>query len=102
MLAVGGNTHAWMLVSCEEFAILLPASDMESAAAVAQKLHSAIKSLGIVHKYSAVSDIVTASMGVATLVPKDKRGAAALIEAADQALYRAKRAGRNRFEVFAS
>jgi diguanylate cyclase (GGDEF)-like protein len=42
---------------------------------------------------------VTVSIGVATHVPGDKRTPESLVGAADEALYVAKRAGRNRVEV---
>lgn len=55
-----------------------------------------MESLKIPHGYSKVSDVVTVSAGVATMVPDGDTSRGALVEAADKALYRAKAAGRNR------
>ncbi|HYH44646.1 MAG TPA: GGDEF domain-containing protein, partial [Thermoanaerobaculia bacterium] len=71
----------------EEFAILLPETDLDGALLVAEQLREGIQSLEI---------RVTASLGVASLVPAPGQRLEDLIEAADRALYRAKTDGRNR------
>jgi len=75
----------------EEFLLLLPYTDHEAALQVAQRLHAALKR----YKHPEAGSI-TMSMGVATY--RDGDQAKPLIERADQALYRAKRNGRNRTE----
>ncbi|NRR29067.1 sensor domain-containing diguanylate cyclase [Oxalobacteraceae bacterium] len=80
----------------EEIGILLPNTDMAGAHAVAERIRQAIEELRIVHTGSAVG-VVTLSAGVAVLVPqRGKHLSVMLVEAADQALYMAKSAGRNR------
>jgi two-component system chemotaxis family response regulator WspR len=81
----------------EEFAIVLPDTDLGGAAQVADKLRRDIEALDIPHAHSSAADHVTISMGVASIVPREGGLPAALIEAADQGLYEAKRVGRNRF-----
>ncbi len=78
----------------EEFVLLLPNTDAAGALAVAECVHGAVRALAIPH---AGSDhgFVTVSVGVAAMVPGRLQGPAALVEAADAALYDAKRAGRN-------
>jgi diguanylate cyclase (GGDEF)-like protein len=78
----------------EEFALLLPASDRASALALAQEVCSAIADLAMPHALSP-HQVATASAGVATLDPHEELDTEALVRAADQALYRAKQAGRN-------
>jgi diguanylate cyclase (GGDEF)-like protein len=79
----------------EEFALLLPGRGPE-AAVVAERVRQAIAEISTAaldrHR---VSDIVTASAGIATF-PVDARDAEELFEQADRALYEAKRRGRNR------
>lgn len=80
----------------EEIGILLPLTDLAGAQAVAERVRKAIFELSIPHAGSAFG-VVTISAGVAAVRPQrgvDQPGA--LIEAADQALYAAKAAGRNR------
>jgi diguanylate cyclase (GGDEF)-like protein len=83
----------------EEMAVILPETNREQAAIAAEKLRRRIEN----DIEGRAGLAVTVSIGVATAVPSEtKRGPAAgtqtpagLIEAADQALYRAKELGRN-------
>lgn len=79
----------------EEIAVLLPATDAEGSAEVAQRICTAISRLRIQHKRSDFG-FVTVSGGVAAMRPAELRDtSASLIAAADRALYMAKAAGRN-------
>lgn len=78
----------------EAFAIILPRADITSACEVAQRFKWALEGQGIEHCGSDVSNVVTASQGVAQWQPS--MNVAALYSAADKALYAAKRQGRNR------
>jgi len=79
----------------EEFVLLLPATPESGALGVAVQVHEAIEALEISHRASCVADWVTASVGVATLVPGPEMRSAQLIARADEAVYAAKAAGRN-------
>jgi len=76
----------------EEFALLLPDTDADAAGAIAERLRAAIESE--TRQPSSTVPPVTISAGVASNQPGDT--VASLIGRADQALYRAKRSGRNR------
>jgi diguanylate cyclase (GGDEF)-like protein len=78
----------------EEFALLLPGIDTDKAVEVAERARRAIESLGIVNA-AATSHRVTVSIGVAARLPAAGEDSSALVEAADSALYAAKRRGRN-------
>ena len=82
----------------EEFAVILPNTALAAAEVIADRIRRAVESLRIVHRSSASSAVVTMSIGGATTVAQDI-DAAALVSAADQALYGAKRSGRNRIRV---
>ena len=76
----------------EEFAVLLPQTDLEGAQRLAERLCKALAARPMpAHPGSLVA--VTASFGVAAF--PDSPTPAALFAAADEALYRAKRAGKN-------
>jgi two-component system cell cycle response regulator len=77
----------------EEFVVVLPRADSESAVAVAERLRRAVESAEW-HLRP-----ITGSFGVASIRP-DMETRQELIEAADQALYQAKKNGRNRVEVW--
>ncbi|MEM9256461.1 MAG: GGDEF domain-containing protein [Pseudomonadota bacterium] len=79
----------------EEFVLILPGASAESAMQTAARLSSLVDAEAIPHKASPVSDSVTVSQGVVTVQPEGELAPSTLIKRADDALYRAKRAGRN-------
>jgi two-component system cell cycle response regulator len=79
----------------EEFVIVMPETDMAVAAMVAERLRRRIAAEPFAITQGAQTIPVTISIGIAGLRGKDD-SAAALLKRADQALYRAKRDGRNR------
>lgn len=85
----------------EEFVLLYPGSGVDDARAVAQRILADVRERSMPHARSSVAEYVTLSLGVAVLEP-DGEGhgdRADLLRRADEAVYRAKRNGRNRFEV---
>lgn len=80
----------------EEFACILSETDAAGANLVAERIQSALADLALPHPSSALSPFVTLSLGVATTVPRFDQGTESLIKLADQGLYQAKEAGRNR------
>lgn len=86
----------------EEFAVLLPDTSWEAAMTLAASLRAAVESLGISPPGTGSAAVVTLSLGVAVAYPHEGTDPQGLIRAADEALYRAKRKGRNRVEVAGS
>lgn len=84
----------------EEFMLLLPSSHIEDAYKIAERLRETVIDLHIIHQGSSHSGIVTISLGVACWQPPESFDVNKLISHVDEALYRAKLAGRNRTEVF--
>jgi two-component system cell cycle response regulator len=76
----------------DEFVILLPHADTAHAASIAERLRQAVRRIQI--DGGAVP--LRASFGVAALSPDDEGGGEELLRAADAALYRAKRTGRDK------
>lgn len=83
----------------EEFIVILPGINLEGTSSVAEKLRKIVESAHIPHTVSTISDYITISLGTATIIPTNKKKPASLIAAADEALYKAKRNGRNRIEI---
>ncbi len=84
----------------EEFVAILPEIDEADAVKIAEKVQGSIKELKIKHKKSKVSNYVTLSIGVTSLIPDQKTTSEAIIKAADLALYQSKESGRDRITVF--
>jgi diguanylate cyclase (GGDEF)-like protein len=78
----------------EEFALLLPGMELRDAERVAEQLRAAVAERQLPHA-KAPHGHVTVSIGVASLHPRPGESAQMLVEAADAALYAAKRQGRN-------
>jgi diguanylate cyclase (GGDEF)-like protein len=95
----------------EEFAVLLPQTSGADAERLAQRMCDAVLALHMPHGASVAGPHVTVSIGVGSIAPawsgddadsRDESAAAPrLVAAADQALYRAKEAGRNRYATSA-
>lgn len=83
----------------EEFAAILPDTDALQARRLAESIRAYVASLKLPHAPGAVRPHVTLSIGVASMEKGRIDEAKALIEAADKALYAAKRGGRDRVVV---
>ena len=79
----------------EEFAVILPDTNLAAARDVADRIRAAVEALGIPHRAAPVGAVVTISIGGVSVARPDPEGHGVLA-AADAALYRAKREGRNR------
>ncbi|MBS1706590.1 MAG: GGDEF domain-containing protein [Armatimonadetes bacterium] len=82
----------------EEFAIILPGSGLETTMIVAERIRKRIEQIAIIGSSGIIRQI-TASLGCAEF-PETARDANSLLKAADQAMYRAKRDGRNKSMAF--
>ena len=79
----------------EEFVVVLPNTDIDASHEIAESIRRAVEALGMEHEMNP-SGIVTVSVGAATQTPYYSGCELTdLIEAADRALYEAKRGGRN-------
>ena len=81
----------------EEFAVILPNTDLDGAIRIAQCLQKAVRQLQIVHDASGVGPFLSISLGLSCRIPSPGTASDQLIWEADKALYRAKGQGRNRY-----
>jgi len=80
----------------EEFAVLLPETDIAAATLMGERLREQIAALRIPHAPKQQYEHVTISVGCAAVLPGESLKPLDLLEAADRNLYAAKSAGRNR------
>lgn len=80
----------------EEFVVVMPGATVEQALQMAEAVHAAIRDARIAHAASPVAAELTVSLGVAVGTPHATDLPDRLVQAADAALYEAKRQGRNR------
>lgn len=82
----------------EEFAVILPETESEAARTIAERLRSGVNGITV----PGTSTNLSISIGVVSAVPDAGDTVDTIIERADQALYDAKRRGRNRVSVYAA
>ena len=82
----------------EEFAILLPETDLAASELIGCRLQQVIEAMRI--ETGAGTILITTSVGIASLTEGDYTKADVLVEMADQALYEAKKAGRNQVKLW--
>ncbi|MDR1590029.1 MAG: diguanylate cyclase [Oscillospiraceae bacterium] len=80
----------------EEFAIILPSTDLIGAMGVAESIRAAVEAMRVPCANLGTDTFVTVSIGVAAMTPNEHHIIGDLIEQADRNLYSAKTAGRNR------
>ena len=79
----------------EEFVLLLPETDAQAAAQVAERCRQLIHEQQIQHAHSQVAPLLTLSLGVGTPIPGPFDQPQVLLEQVDRLLYKAKHSGRN-------
>ncbi len=82
----------------EEFLVLLPNASLDAAAGAVERIRLALAARAIVHPDSSIAPIVSLSGGVAYTAPGGQESIQDWIHRADEALYAAKAAGRDRVE----
>lgn len=84
----------------EEFIMILPETDIDSAVFIAKALLKAVENLNIVHESSPIAKRVTLSIGIASIIPNDNINMDTFLKMTDDTLYEAKNDGRNCFKVY--
>jgi diguanylate cyclase (GGDEF)-like protein/PAS domain S-box-containing protein len=84
----------------EEFAAILPNTDLKGTEYLAEQIRWQIEALEIPHINSPTDLYITLSLGIASCIPDNHHDFSSLIFAADTALYQAKDLGRNRVVKF--
>ena len=79
----------------EEFAIIFTKTKLGKGIAIAEFIQKKVQTLKIAHRSSEIADIVTISIGIATIIPSSETQPKDLIHLADTFLYTSKTKGRN-------
>jgi diguanylate cyclase (GGDEF)-like protein len=96
--SVGSEPNFASRIGGEEFAVVIPGAGAEAATEAARNIRAAVEALRIPHPALGERRIVSVSLGAACLNPACLEAPGALLGRPDAALYRAKRAGRDRAE----
>jgi diguanylate cyclase (GGDEF)-like protein/PAS domain S-box-containing protein len=96
---VGRTTDIVARYGGEEFVAILTDTDQTGARILAERIRQAVQNLGIPHRDSDIAEYVTVSLGIATIYSTTLASAEEALALADEALYCAKRDGRNRVSV---
>ena len=80
----------------EEFALILPDTDVDAAHKIAERCRNLMFKAQIPHEKSEVSQLMTISIGVSSIIPGSKDALLAFVDHVDALMYQAKKAGRNR------
>jgi diguanylate cyclase (GGDEF)-like protein/PAS domain S-box-containing protein len=83
----------------EEFVLVLPETDEAAARHIAERCRQQVRQQRIAHARSAVSSLLTISLGVGTIVPGAHDRPLDFLNSVDKLLYQAKQRGRDRLEV---
>ena len=82
----------------EEFLVIVPETDLKGVLTLAERIRSSVEALPA---FGDDPQPVTVSIGVGLQTPEAQQDLSTLLGRADEALYRAKRNGRNRVEIYA-
>jgi len=82
----------------EEFVLMLPSTEKKAALMLAERCRAAVTDKQIPHAASSISEVVTISIGLSTMVPSETTDPNTLFDVADKMLYQAKQKGRNCIE----
>ncbi|MFA9379909.1 MAG: GGDEF domain-containing protein [Acetanaerobacterium sp.] len=86
----------------EEFAVIMPGASLEDALAVAEHIRFDTEALGIPNRGSALAPTITVSVGVYHAIPTVECSSKRFFSRADEAMYEAKMAGKNRVVAFST
>lgn len=93
-IQVRGDTDTCARYGGEEFAVLMPGTNLPQAIIAAERIRAAVEAVGLTNEASS-SGKVTISGGLVTMDSPERLSEQEIISQADQALYEAKRRGRN-------
>lgn len=92
---ISNPQHLFARYGGEEFVLILPGVPEEEGGLMGEVIRKTVENLHIPHESSAVSKVVTVSVGLISLVPREDQTREEIFQLVDKALYHAKNNGRN-------